>query len=152
MNKLLLCLSCGTKVFSFNLPQVFGCNKNFRVTIWWNYVKWGGDQIRFLFMAIWPRFWVVPASPEHTEHSWRRRCVRRSGFLGLHHRRAVHGRARTKAHVNLCWTVISAWKFQRVPLTTRPRGFISYYKQASPYIVNIISLWVVFRSNPHSYS
>ena len=51
MNKLLLCLSCGTKVFSFNLPQVFGCNKNFRVTIWWNYVKWGETKLDFY---LWP--------------------------------------------------------------------------------------------------
>ena len=33
-------------------------------------------QIRFLFMAIWARFWVVHSG-------WRRRCVRWSGFLGL---------------------------------------------------------------------
>ena len=35
-----------------------------------------GTQIRFLFMAIWARFWVVHSG-------WRRRCVRWSGFLGL---------------------------------------------------------------------
>ncbi len=53
----LLTLAWGAKVFSFNLPQVFGSNKNFRHMVWQYKVAESMDnEVKYFLMEYYIHF------------------------------------------------------------------------------------------------